>query len=636
MLRRKKASIPVRGYFMCNYLHLRILSATLLTVALAMSPTPAHAAGVVVGATNDSNCLPFSCYRSTVTEYQQVYSSAAFSAPISIYSLTFYNTFTNFGFLLSPGTFKLYLSTTSAPVGGLSTTFATNIGADESLVYSGTLPMDSQLSLGGHFDFLLSKKFSYNPATGNLLLTVISPNDAVTDSFLDSQDSSALMSRAYGSGLSGSTDGIGLVTGFNVAPKTGPPKVTVLKTFSAVDSDGMNLDGEGPDSRPVLGSDRLLYGMTNGGNNPNNGGGRYGNGVIYSFNPVTREYKALHAFSALDSHGHNDDGAIGAYGLIRGPHGAFYGQTQAGGTHGNGTVFKITSSGHFSVLHTYSAVDTHGKNEDGASPVRSLVAGADGNLYGTTRLGGPNAVGGAGLGVAWMMDPGGGGFTVIHAFTAEDGHAASLVQARDGYFYGCAVWPNATLGSGTLFRLVAGYYEALYRFSSVDKNGANADGAECYEPLLERSDGVFYGSTTYGGPNGTGAVFRFTLTGGKSEIEILHSFEALETNGTNADGANPQARLVVGPDDALYSTASYGGSGGSGLIYRLSDHGYAVLYAFSALDAHRNNADGAYPDFGALATRDNDGDSDAVVLYGTAANGGAHGDGTLYRLRIDD
>jgi len=323
-------------------------------------------------------------------------------------------------------------------------------------------------------------------------------------------------------------------------------KFSVLYTFEVANATtGASQLGSQPDTRPVLGPDHSLYGMTY-------TGGVNGNGVIYRFELRSHKYSVLHTFGALDATGANDDGANPGVALTRGPDDVFYGMASFGGTNGNGTIFKITASGKFTVLHTFSALDSKAHNEDGANPLRTLVIGADGNLYGTTRLGGQYTCGTVpflnSCGVAWEMDRW-GSFSVLHQFKPNEGHAASLLQARDGFFYGCAVWPRATLGSGILYRMApSGYpFEVLYRFSAVDGNGNNADGANCYEPLVETEWGTFYGAAYAGGPNGNGVVFRYSLSS-PSVVETVHAFSATNTSGENSDGANPYARLTRGHD----------------------------------------------------------------------------------------
>src|SRR6202049_5046276 len=178
--------------------------------------------------------------------------------------------------------------------------------------------------------------------------------------------------------------------------------------------------GSQPDSRPVLGSDHAVYGMTL-------DGGSNGTGVIYRFDLQSHQYALLHTFSVLDSNGDNSDGAFPGVALTRGHGHVFYGMATSGGQNGNGTIFKITNSGEFSVLHTFSALDANAHNEDGAAPLRTIVVGRNGNLYGTTRIGGANTCGELpipnGCGVAWMID-GGGNFHVLHQFTSAGGHRA--------------------------------------------------------------------------------------------------------------------------------------------------------------------------------------------------------------------
>jgi uncharacterized repeat protein (TIGR03803 family) len=398
--------------------------------------------------------------------------------------------------------------------------------------------------------------------------------------------------------------------------------------------------GSQPESRPVLGSDGSVYGMTL-------DGGANGTGVIYRFDLQSHQYALLHTFSALDSNGDNSDGAYPGVALTRGPGDVFYGMATSGGQNGNGTIFEITESGDFTVLHTFSALDANAHNEDGAYPLRTIVVGRNGNLYGTTRIGGENTCGELPIpnacGVAWMIDDG-GNFRVLHQFTQAEGHAASLLEAHDGFFYGCAVWPNThlpngqALPSGILYRMGqgGGQFEVLYTFSQTNSSGENADGAECYEPLVETKPGVFYGTTRLGGTSGNGVVFQYSLST-PDAVEVLHEFSTT-TNGQNWDGANPYGRLTLRHDGAMYSTASNGGENGNGVVYRIRPDGdFRVLHTFSATNPTTGaNSDGALPDYGVILDCDQS-------LIGTAALGG-HGSsaglgnsgGTLYRLEIPE
>jgi uncharacterized repeat protein (TIGR03803 family) len=410
-------------------------------------------------------------------------------------------------------------------------------------------------------------------------------------------------------------------------------KFSVLYTFEVADpTTGVSQLGSQPDTRPVLGPGHSVYGMTY-------TGGANGNGVIYRFDLRLRKYTVLHTFGALDADGANDDGANPGVALTRGTDDVFYGMASYGGANGNGTIFKITASGKFTLLHTFSALDSNARNEDGANPLRAVVIGPDGSLYGTTRLGGQYTCGVTpfmnSCGVAWMMDRW-GSFSVIHQFKPSEGHAASLLQARDGFFYGCAVWPVPTLGSRILYRMAPSgqHFEVLFRFSAVDANGSNADGANCYEPLVETRWGVFYGAAYAGGPNGNGTVFRYSLAN-PSAVEIVHAFSATNAAGENSDGANPYARLTRGSDGELYSTASYGGAAGNGVVYRIHHDNFEVLHTFSAVDPTTgSNIDGADPDYGVLFDEDDDSLIGMADYGGNGSVAGDTGNGTLYRLKL--
>ncbi|MGA3224394.1 MAG: choice-of-anchor tandem repeat GloVer-containing protein [Acidobacteriaceae bacterium] len=394
--------------------------------------------------------------------------------------------------------------------------------------------------------------------------------------------------------------------------------------------------GSQPDTLPVLGPDGAIYGMTS-------VGGQYGNGVIYRFDRNTHQYTVLHTFSALDANGENADGATPGMALTRGPGDVIYGMASFGGKNGSGTIFKITTSGEFTVLYTFTALDANGNNPDGAYPLRAMVAGNDGNLYGTTRTGGSNTcLFTKGCGVAWKID-GKGNFQVLHQFTAEEGHAASLLQGLDGYFYGCAVWPATSLPagplpSGILYRMAPSGqdFEVLYTFSQTNANGENMDGADCYEPLVEPRPGVFYGAAFHGGTNGNGVVFRYSVFN-PGEVEVVHDFSALNSAGQNGDGAGPGGRLALGPHGTLNSNTEAGGANGNGVIYSLREDGcFVVLHTFSATNATTGaNDDGAFPDEGLVA----DGNKlIGIAIYGGAGSSAGYNNsgGTLYQLTLDD
>jgi uncharacterized repeat protein (TIGR03803 family) len=415
------------------------------------------------------------------------------------------------------------------------------------------------------------------------------------------------------------------------------PKFTTLYKFEAPAATTFTSPrGSQPDTLPALGEDGAVYGMTS-------VGGEFGNGVIYRFDRDSHEYKVLHTFSALDANGENADGATPGMAVTRGPNGVFYGMASFGGQNGTGTVFEFTASGEFTVLHTFSAMDANGHNQDGAYPLRAIVVSNDGNIYGTTRTGGENTcLFTHGCGVVWTID-GKGDFTVIHQFTADAGHAASLLLGMDGYLYGCAVWPATSLPpgplpSGILYRMTpwGSNFQVLYTFSQTNASGQNMDGADCYEPLVEARPGVFYGAAFHGGTNANGVIFRYSLWN-PGVVEVVHDFSAVNSAGQNLDGTGPGGRLALGEDGTLYSNTEGGGANGNGVLYSLREDGrFEVLHTFSATDPTTGaNSDGAFPDEGLVL----DGNKlIGIAIYG--GNGSPAGynnsGGTLYELRLED
>ena len=162
-----------------------------------------------------------------------------------------------------------------------------------------------------------------------------------------------------------------------------------------------------------------------------------------------------------------------------------------------GAVFKMSSSAIVSLVHTFTG------GSDGGLPVAGLIQGADGNLYGTASASGGSTFRG---GTAFKMDLG-GNFTVLHTFTDVDGEfpLASLLQASDGNFYGTAS-SGGVASKGTVFVMTpSGALTVLHAFT-----GGSADGAMPNAALIAPCDGSVYGTTTRGVAFDAGTVFRIS------------------------------------------------------------------------------------------------------------------------------
>ena len=253
------------------------------------------------------------------------------------------------------------------------------------------------------------------------------------------------------------------------------------------------------------------------------------------------------AFTSLHSFGVSTNGYNLAAGLVQGRDGYFYGTTLYGGTNGgNGTVFKISTNGRLTSLHTFTGGLTGGS--DGANPQGTLVQGSDGYFYGTT------------VTTVFRVSAG-GTLATLHSFNnITNANPQTLVQGRDGNFYFTTTEdPSQPYGPypgyGSVFKMSpAGAVTRLYSF------GGTNDGANPYGALVQGSDGNLYG-TTSGGTNNAGTVFKISTNGA---FTSLYSF----TGGS--DGYYPSAALVQGSDGAFYGITGSGGQGGNGTVFRLA------------------------------------------------------------------
>jgi uncharacterized repeat protein (TIGR03803 family) len=305
-------------------------------------------------------------------------------------------------------------------------------------------------------------------------------------------------------------------------------------------------------------------------------GGSMSNGAVFK---ITSSGTLTVLYNFDGTHGSGPQG-----GLTLATNGNFYGTTCSGGTSGSGTVFKISPSGSLTVLHNFTG------GGDGQCPYAPPIQGTDGNFYGTTYGGG------AGYGVVYKMTPS-GALTTLYEFDLTHGLQpfAPLVQGTDGNFYGnTASGGNNGSDAGVIFKITpAGTLTVLYNFDGL------ANGGLPFGPLVQGSDGNFYG-TTLSSTGPTGIVFKITPTG---------SFTVLHTMNGTTDGESPYAGLVQATDGNFYGVNSGGGSNGVGTIFKISPKGsYSVLYNF-------DGTTGSTPDVTPFQLTNG-------VVYGDARSGG--------------
>jgi len=189
------------------------------------------------------NCDPFGCPGFFgLGTYQQVYLSSAFPGAIDIEGLTFYEgQVTHNGGLPATGTYTLSFSYTSFDPGELNLASpSNNIGADNETFFTGSLPVLTPEGSGAWL-VISGTPFVYNPADGNLLLTVTYSGSANPynplylntpqcgpETYCPSGTPVVSGSAYFGTaGNGGNYDG-GLTTGFDYAPAVGTPEPASL------------------------------------------------------------------------------------------------------------------------------------------------------------------------------------------------------------------------------------------------------------------------------------------------------------------------------------------------------------------------------------------------------------------------
>src|SRR5436190_4014327 len=344
-------------------------------------------------------------------------------------------------------------------------------------------------------------------------------------------------------------------------------------------------NGANPQAGLAQGQDGNFYGTTI-------GGGAFSLGTVFKTSPQG-------SLTTLVSFG-GTNGTYPKAGLVQGTNGDsfFYGTTAGGGVSNLGTVFKISSNGIHTTLTSFIGTN-------GSQPQAALILSKLGTLHGTTYYGGTNSWPNA-YGTVFQITTNG---TLTNQFSFNNTNGAepfaSLMQGSDGNFYGTTQVSGAA-GYGTVFKLTPSGITDLFSFNST--NGAFPLGG-----LAQGSDGKLYGTTYSGGASNLGTVFQITTNGIFTNL--------LSFSGTN--GAEPFAGLLQGSDGNFYGATAHGtGPGGDtngyGTIFQITSNG--ILTTLVSFDS----TNGAYPLAALIQTADGS-------FYGTTANGGADGYGTVFR-----
>jgi uncharacterized repeat protein (TIGR03803 family) len=360
------------------------------------------------------------------------------------------------------------------------------------------------------------------------------------------------------------------------AQKGGAWTETLIYQFQGKGSN----DGESPSGGLIIDSQGNLYGVTAYGGTGDCVllGVPAGCGAVYELSPPKQKGGSwtetiLYSFpTAKQGYVPNGD-------LVFDSAGNLYGATIFGGGKGTtcdpfyqycGAVFKLsppkTKGGKWTekVLHAFAGIATGKQFGDGANPNGGLVLDSNRNVYGTTYMGGGDAntaCGPSGCGTVFELKPPtqkGGAWTeaVLHRFQAADGGgpAAGVVFDAKGRLYCTTVGGGGgNFPSGTVVQLVPqsrGKWTERVLHSFQD----NGDGGEPRSSVIFDSTGNLYGTATAGGNGSGGTVFRLRPTGNTWALSTLYNFTGAP------DGSDPASKLIFDGTGNLYGTTQYSGS----------------------------------------------------------------------------
>jgi uncharacterized repeat protein (TIGR03803 family) len=361
-----------------------------------------------------------------------------------------------------------------------------------------------------------------------------------------SQPSYEFLIRGTNGNFYGTTYLGGKNNGGTVFEVTPAGKLSTIYNFCA---ESACADGAYPYGGLVQGSNGIFYGTTSFGG-ANNGG------TVFDVTPEGAITTLYNFCSEADC----NDGYVPSAALIEGSNGNFYGTTQDGGANGGGTVFEITSAGVLTTLYSFCEETACA---DGENPLAPVIQTSSGNFYGTTSEGG-----GFKAGVAFVITSA-GKFAVLRGFDRAVNGAnpyAGLVLGSNGDFYGVTSEGGPNAGSnpegGTFFQLTTGgTLTVLYSFCAQ----ANCtDGSLPFGGLVQGTSGNFYGTASSGGVSNSGTVFEFTPAGA---LTTLYNFCS---RSKCTDGSNPYSGLIQASNGALIGTTWAGGSDGDGTLFSLS------------------------------------------------------------------
>ncbi len=375
-------------------------------------------------------------------------------------------------------------------------------------------------------------------------------------------------------------------------------------TFEVLDD--WERGGACPLGAPVRAGDGNYYGVTT------NGGNR-DRGVIYRLTSGGKCETVFH-LGAVKTADHSAEFVRPAAGLVAGADGSLFGTLSPADGRSSGAIFRFQTSGDFALLHVF-------ENEfyayRSAATVGRLCAAPDGSLYGMATFGGDGDAGGI------FRITSSGSFSVLHPFekgsipSFQIGQFAGMMLGSDGAFYGVmpgisdlafritstgefstrrfdapddanrTIWHAVRSGlsrgtDGDFYGVTTGLYGSLFRLAADGQRTVlytfkDREAGDLSNPVSELQDGAFLCAARFTPFQGvkslgrdTGAIYRITEGG---PANLAHHF--LD------DNENQPCKLVEGGNGTLYGVTRRGGTYGLGTFFKLSPgQAHVVLHDF--------------------------------------------------------
>jgi uncharacterized repeat protein (TIGR03803 family) len=279
-----------------------------------------------------------------------------------------------------------------------------------------------------------------------------------------------------------------------------------------------------------------LYGMTY-------HGGHDGCGAVFEYVTTTKKFSTLHEFGNVSTDGCQPIGL-----LILDAAGDLYGITYGGGTNGEGTIFEVTPKGVESVVYSFTPVT-------GVTgyPLSNVVQGDKGYFYGLAYNGLYEVTP---SGIASILNS---GLAVSAGSIGPEGYIA---RSAAGNFYGGYYYVSGSTRNSGLWE-VLGSNDALLEYDFLSGCTICSGPEAPFSPFLFSGDNI-YGTSLGGGTSYEGTVFDFDESTG-SETNLYSFCQA--SNCT--DGEEPEWNVIADSEGSLYGSTSYGGADGSGTIFKL-------------------------------------------------------------------